>query len=101
MINLKKYIKNIIIFVLILIFLSVLSYSVDKKRIENNEDPILCLKVKTVKDGGTREYIGLGYQIIKWNILTESSSIKTGYEIHTYLDLRDINDGPSIELIEK
>ena len=61
-------------------------YSVDKKQIGSNENPIFAVKVFTLKDGGTKEYYGLGYKIIKYNKMGENGEIeKDNWEIGSFM----------------
>lgn len=50
----------------ILIVLSIILGSIDKSRLENDKNPIFSFKIGTYLDGGTQEYLGLGYKIIKY-----------------------------------
>ncbi|MDD9150907.1 hypothetical protein OYT88_20525 [Sporolactobacillus sp. CQH2019] len=95
----KKYKKFIfcLIFIIFLLLISKITYSIDKTRITNFKDPIFVINTKTAKDGGTKEFIGFGYQIIRWRIL-DLNGLKVGYEIYRFPKLKDLNDGPSIEL---
>lgn len=34
---------------------------------KKGNEPIFCVNIKTYRDGGTKEYIGIGYKVIKYN----------------------------------
>ncbi|GMQ63567.1 hypothetical protein [Vallitalea maricola] len=87
-INIKK-----VILVLIIILIPVFTYSIDSKLVLQDKKPIFVVKTGMYKDGGTTEYWGLGYQVIKWNMLT-IDGYKFGYEIFHVPNFRDVNDGP-------
>lgn len=72
--------KIIILFIIILCILS-LSYifkTVNYNRVKSNKKPILMLKIADFDDGGTKEYVGVGYKIVKCNILNGDKSIHIG-----------------------
>ena len=60
----KKTIKTIVIIIILLSILGYLFYTIDKKRVSKQQVPIFCIKIRTILDGGTVEYLGLGYKII-------------------------------------
>jgi len=60
----------------IIIFISVLS--IDIYRLEQNLEPIFCIKIGAYSDGGTKEYLGLGYKIIDYNKLDGYDGYKIG-----------------------
>ena len=67
----KKAIKVILIILIILIILGTTFFLVDYARVQNKQKPIFCISnpAGTYKDGGTKEYYGLGYKIIDFNML--------------------------------
>ncbi len=82
----KKVISVILSVVAVICILGGIFYSVDRKRIGDNEDPVFAVKVYTLKDGGTKEYYGLGYKIIKYNKMGENGDIeKDDWEIGSFL----------------
>lgn len=96
----KKYVKLIIV-CLVLICI----YIVDFTLVSQEKKPVFVILVAVVKDGGTREYYGLGYKVIGWKQLSvekvEGKDVDgrlTGYEISIFPFLQDINDGPKKEL---
>lgn len=96
MIKNRKYIYLIsaILIILIVIFAPVITYKIDSTLVEQDKRPIFVLEKERYKDGGTTEYRGLGYQVIKWNKQT-NMGIEFGYEIYKAPSYRNINDGPT------
>lgn len=56
----------VLVIINILIVLSIIFGCIDKSRLENDKNPIFSFKTLTYLDGGTQEYLGLGYKIIKY-----------------------------------
>lgn len=81
----------------IIIILCLTTYTIDKNRISEEKDPIFVIKTQGLKDGGSIEYTGLGYRIIKWNIVSDDG-FYTGYEVSTFPNLKYIYEGPTIDL---
>lgn len=63
------------IIVSILLLVGGISFWVDYQRVHNQQEPIFCIPMKSYRDGGTREYYGLGYKIIIFHKLLESPSV--------------------------
>lgn len=63
----KKPIKILnIIFIIISIIIVI--FGIDYICVENyNKGPFFAIPIHTYKDGGSKEYIGLGYKVIKYN----------------------------------
>lgn len=82
----KKIISVILSVIIAICILGGIFYSVDKKRIGSNEEPIFAVRVFTLKDGGTKEYYGLGYKIIIYNKMGENGEIeKDNREIGSFM----------------
>lgn len=71
----SKKVKILVIIVIVwLIF-----FSVDFIRAQNQKRPIFCIGLPPFRDGGTREYLGLGYKVIKFHkIFLDRSVSYTG-----------------------
>lgn len=91
------YLSAAILIFLIIFFAPVITYRIDSNLVHRDKRPIFIIKKAMYKDGGTTEYRGLGYQVIKWNIRT-NKGIELGYEIYKSPNFRDVNDGPTREL---
>ena len=61
----KKTVKKLITIILVLIVLITTFFCADVYKILNNEEPIFSIKKVVYEDGGTTEYMGLGYKIFK------------------------------------
>lgn len=72
---------KIIVILGILIILGMILFTIDFIRVDNNKSPILCIQVKLYEDGGSREYIGFGYKVIKYVALENNKEL---YKIGTY-----------------
>lgn len=60
--------KNIILkIILCFIIIITIFISIDIKQLKKGNEPIFCVNIKTYRDGGTKEYIGIGYKVIKYN----------------------------------
>lgn len=93
----KKYIIALFIFIILAPVLPKVTYSIDSKLISNDIRPIFAIGQGMAKDGGTTEYRGLGYQIIRWNRLV-NGGVEYGYEIYKAPNYRNLNDGPTTKL---
>lgn len=65
-----------------IIFISVLI--TDICRLEQNLEPIFCIQMGAYSDGGTKEYLGLGYKIIDYNKLDGYDGYKIGTWFMSY-----------------
>jgi len=78
----KKFILALII---LLIVCGLTFYSIDKQCVSNNIPPKFAIHTSTYKDGGTKEYYGLGYKIIKYNVMGNNGEItKNNSEIGSF-----------------
>ena len=67
----KKFLKSLIIIILIILFAFIIFVSVDYFRYKEHKKTIFALFPVTAMDGGTTEYWGLGYKIVYFNRLDE------------------------------
>lgn len=70
-----KFLKNAIIVIIGILILACIFGFIDYHRYRNNEKPIFTFPM-TYMDGGTVEYVGLGYQIIYFNMIEDSMAIQ-------------------------
>ena len=63
----KKVAKIVGIIFVVLVILGIVFYIVDKNRAREGQKPIFCIPIGAYLDGGTIEYIGLGYKVIDFN----------------------------------
>lgn len=67
----KKVVKIVAIILIVLVVLGIIFYTIDKNRAREGQKPIFCIKIGTLMDGGTEEYLGLGYKVIDFNKMEE------------------------------
>ncbi len=80
-----KIILIILIAIIIISCLGFIFYKIDNQRIKNDNDPIFVINTVIYKDGGTKEYLGLGYKIIKYHTIEmELNNEKDIYDIGTW-----------------
>lgn len=75
----NKKVKVIVLILVLLIIMAILFFLVDLQQVKNNRDPIFCINTLTYRDGGSKEYLGLGYKIIKYH-----NNSGKDFEIGTY-----------------
>ena len=87
----KKGIKVLLIVFGVIIILGLIFFAVDYSRVQRQETPIFCIHnpAGTIRDGGTVEYLGLGYKIIDFNMLNGYDEIKIGSWFMKYEDFED------------
>lgn len=74
----KKIIKVVGIILGIIVVLGIVFFTIDYSRVQKQEKPIFCINIATYKDGGTKEYYGLGYKVIDFHTLAGFDDIKIG-----------------------
>lgn len=67
----KKGVKILIITIGVIILLGLIFFCIDYIRVQKQEKPIFCINYATANDGGTKEYIGLGYKVIDFHKIQE------------------------------
>lgn len=85
----KILFKVLSIIIGIVIILGILFFIVDYSRVKNNQIPIFCIPVGIAMDGGTIEYLGLGYKVIDFNTISGYDDIKIGTWTMKYSDFDD------------
>ncbi|MDD4607508.1 MAG: hypothetical protein PHD10_00020 [Bacilli bacterium] len=61
--------KRITIMIMVFLIIWITFIITDFSLAKNNRKPIFAIPVFRLKDGGTIEYYGLGYKVIKYNVL--------------------------------
>lgn len=74
----KKGLKIGITVLVVIIGCSFIFRSIDKKRAEENKKPIFVIRTAIYKDGGSKEYMGIGYKVIVFNTLCGYKEVKFG-----------------------
>ena len=62
----KKILKIVGIILAIIVIIGIIFFAVDYSRANDQKSPIFCINTSVLKDGGTKEYIGLGYKVIEY-----------------------------------
>lgn len=75
----NKKIKTLIISLLIIITIILIFFAIDVYRLTIHKEPIFCINTITYRDGGSKEYLGIGYKIIKYN-----SNNRQDFEVGTW-----------------
>ncbi len=86
----KKFLKVIGVVLAMIVFIGILFFAVDYSRVQKQEKPIFCVNISTYRDGGTKEYWGLGYKVIDFHTLEGYDDIKIGSWFMTYSDNEEI-----------
>lgn len=73
--------KKIIFIILGIFVLCAIFLFIDVLMLENGKTPIFSICYATLQDGGTKNYIGLGYTIMDYNILGGFNGYKVGFWI--------------------
>ncbi|MCI8446594.1 MAG: DUF4825 domain-containing protein [Bacilli bacterium] len=71
--------KKAIFVILSIISIILLCNLTDYLRVKSNKKPIFAFPITTYKDGGSIEYFGLGYKVIKCNTLSGDKSAHFGF----------------------
>lgn len=74
--NIAKTIINVVFIILIIIMVMVTIDVIGVSRYNNG--PFFAIKTKTYNDGGTQEYYGIGYKVIKYNQQQGRKDIEIG-----------------------
>lgn len=75
----KKTNKNLFFIFLVLILLGILFGTIDYYRAISSKSPLFAIPLIVYKDGGSKEYFGLGYKVIKCNNLNGDKSVNIGF----------------------
>ncbi len=70
--------KRVIGVLILIILIGIIFFTIDNQRAINGESPMFCIQYSTQKDGGTKEYIGLGYKVIEYHKLNGYKKIQVG-----------------------
>lgn len=85
----KKIIKLIIAIIFALAVIGGVTFLVDCSSIRSEKEPVFAKMTKTLDDGGTIIYTGLGYKIIDFNMLNGYDETKIGTWFMKYEDFKD------------
>lgn len=76
----KKEVKIILIIFAVIIMLGVVFFTVDYNRVQKQKRPIFCVMSSAYSDGGTVEYLGLGYKVIDFQVLGAGDNGENYYD---------------------
>lgn len=93
----NKKLKGILIIVGILVLLAIICFCVDYSRVKKQEKPIFCINLATYRDGGTKEYYGLGYKVIDFNRTDGYDEMKIGSWLMKYEDIANEILSPQLD----
>lgn len=82
----KKGLKILFIFLGIILVLGVTFFAIDYSRVKEQKKPIFCINVATHRDGGSKEYLGVGYKVIDFHTLEGYNDMKIGTWFVQYND---------------
>jgi len=85
----KNKIKIILKIIFIIISILIIFFVVDYVRAKNNQKPIFCIKTRMLNDGGTTEYLGIGYKVIDFHTLIGFDDVKIGTWFMSYHDFKN------------
>lgn len=86
----KKFFKIIGVILAIIVVLGIIFFAVDYSRVQKQEKPIFCIQNSArISDGGTVEYLGLGYKVIDFHTLAGFDDIKIGTWFIDYDDFEE------------
>lgn len=74
----KKVLKLIVAIIIAIVVLGGVTFLIDSSAIKSGKEPIIAVNVNQLNDGGTIEYMGLGYKIIDFNMLNGYDEVKIG-----------------------
>ena len=98
--KMKKGIKVVLIILGVIIIFALIFFAVDYNRAKNGEKPIFCLNTAIANDGGTKEYLGLGYKVIDFNRLDGYDKVKIGTYFMKYEDFENEYNNYTEDIVE-
>ena len=85
----KKVLKLLVAIILAIVILGFVMFLIDCSRVNSDKVPIFARETSTANDGGTIEYMGLGYKIIDFNRLNGYDETKIGLWNMKYEDFKE------------
>ena len=80
----KRSVIMLFTVIIVLAIFGVTFFLVDFNLVVRNQEPKLCINTNTDTEFNTKEYIGLGYKIIRYNIGSENAENKFGTWLLAY-----------------
>ncbi len=75
----KKTVKKICVIIILLILLGVTFFLVDFNLVVRKNEPKMCININIYNNGITKEYLGIGYKIVRYNIGTINETYRIGF----------------------
>lgn len=85
----KVFFRLVIIIFMIVVLMGVGFFIVDNNRINQNQKPKFCFEIGSFLDGGSKEYIGIGYKIIEFHRTGGYQETKIGTWFMKYEDYKE------------
>ena len=85
----KKILKLLLAVVLALAILGGVMFLIDCSNVKSGKEPLFAKEISLANDGGTIEYMGLGYKIIDFNRLNGYDETKVGLWYIKYEDFEE------------
>ena len=85
----KKVLKLLVAIILAVIVIGGVLFLIDCSEINSGRKPKFAVVVNYIDDGGTTEYMGIGYKIIDFNMLNGYDEIKIGSWFMKYEDFEE------------
>lgn len=85
----KKILKLLLAVVLALAILGGVMFLIDCSNVKSGKEPLFAKEIGALNDGGTIEYMGLGYKIIDFNRLNGYDETKVGLWYIKYEDFEE------------
>ena len=84
----NKNIRIVCMCLIVIVIVGIIFFIVDYNRVKNNLRPVFCIEnpVSAVKDGGTVEFLGMGYKVIDFHTVAGFDDIKIGTWFMNYND---------------
>lgn len=82
--------KPLFMALVIIIILGTIFFIIDYYRVVKDQNPLFCIPIGGLLDGGTVEYLGLGYKVIRYNRLLPLSEDNTEHRLYTAIRIGPI-----------
>ncbi len=74
----KKLFKVLFVLIVALVVIGGITFLIDASRVASGKTPICAIETAKMEDGGTTEYLGIGYKVIDFNMLNGYDEMKIG-----------------------
>lgn len=93
--------KIIIRILAVVVGISLVTFFIDSTLADHNLGPVFSVPNANMNDGGSACYMGLGYQIIRWNVLVYPRGHNVGVEKHYLMGISLDPQKPNVSLTYK